>query len=293
VRAWTAALLLLMLLAAPPARGVGFLTQKELVGRDGDTVVVLPPYTYVTVIQRFGDYALVSYRVADEVRELHVRQGDLDAARPDEKQATQTADPAKLLALYRERVPFDVYIEESPPAPSADSDNTTPPTLYRMRIKTRSLFPETISHIRFEVQVYFDSPHRGRDNLLWQLQILAAKPREFQTVQTPWFSAETLRASEPKAEDEDKAGSTETSEKAPPAQAESETETKPEEAAPEPPTMRFAVRLFVDEMFIDQKTGIVKRTDEEEDDSIWTIDPNRAGSSRLRLRIPPKGLRVR
>ncbi len=290
--------LLLALLVAEPAGTVGFLTQKELVGRDGDTLIVLPPYTYVTVIQRFGNHALVSYRVGEEVRDIRVRQGDLDAARPDESRATQTADPEKLLALYRERVPFDIYIDEfreispAPPASSDGSSDEAPaPARYRMRIKTRNLAPEPISHIRFEVQIYFDTPRRNQSDLLWQLRILTTRPREFKTVQTPFFSVETLRSSVRNVE---KASELLRGKTRAEPQSEAEPEVNAEEPAPSPPKMRFAVRLFIDELFIAQKTGIVRQIDEEEDDSLWTVGPSGAGgSSRVRFLFRPRGTRRR
>ena len=214
MRARTVALLLIALCAAAQACAVGFLTQKELVGRDGNTVVVVPAYTYVTVTQRFGSYAMISYRVGDEVRELRVNQGDLDAVQPVEENAAETTDPAELTAFYLERIPFDVYIDEFRATASPDdAQGKQGPAEYRIRIKTCNLVPEVLPLIRFEVQVYFDpAPDAGSDaasnaaqgergNRLWQLRMLAMEPREVRTAETPVFSAEDIRATarEPEA----------------------------------------------------------------------------------------------
>ena len=101
MRARIAALVLFSLLIAGSAGAVGFLTQKELVGRDGDTLIVLPPYTYITVIRRFGEHAVINYRVGDIVHELRVGRSDLDAVRPDEIDGVPRSDREKLAAFYR------------------------------------------------------------------------------------------------------------------------------------------------------------------------------------------------
>jgi len=252
VLAKTAAFLLLaliVLLAAGPAPGAGFLTQKELVGSTGDAVVVLPPYTYVTVVQRLERHARVRYRVGDDVREVRVRWADLDAARPANEDAPPNTSRDELLALYRERMPFDIYIDEAPDDPDA-------PARVCIRIKTRNLSRQDISNIRFEVNVYLDVPHGERANRIWQLRLLTAGPREFKTVQTPPFSLETLRRD------------AEHTSVSPPAQPEqtprtSESQAEPESPSPAPPRMRFAVRLFIEEMFVAQKTGVVEPTADE------------------------------
>jgi len=291
VRAATVALLLLAVLTSQPAGAVGFLTQKELLGRDGETLIVLPAYTYVTVLQRFGHYALISYRVGDQVHELQVRQGDLDAARPDELLATQTADPEKLLAHYRERVPFDVYIDEFPGASSTAPDETSdePPPLYRMKIKMRNLLPEPIPHMRFEVQIYLDPPQDGARDLLWQFRILSATPREFRTVETQVFSIDMLRPPEPHAR---KASTTSGETSAGSAETDEEANATEKSEPPEPPTMHYAIRLFIDELFVAQKTGVVRQIDEEEEEgSIWRLGSGSSGgTSTLRGRTRPSWL---
>jgi hypothetical protein len=301
VRAATVALLLLAVLTSQPAGAVGFLTQKELVGRDGQTLIVLPAYTYVTVLERFGDYALISYRVDDQVHELRVRQGDLDAARPDELLATQTADPGKLVAYYRERVPFDIYIDEFPgacstvPDESSEKPTDEPPPLYRMKIKTRNLTPEPIPHMRFEVQIYLDPPQPDALDMLWQFRVLSADPRQFRTVQTEVFSIDMLRPPQthaPKAPQTDSEPAAQSGPAAEGDEADDEASAAEESEPPEPPTMRYAVRLFIDELFVVQKTGVVRQIDEEkEEGSIWRLGPRSSGNtSMLRRRTSPSWL---
>lgn len=301
MRAKTAAFLLLVLivlLAAEPAGGAGFLTRKELVGRNGEGLVVLPPYTYVTVVQRLERHARVRYRVGQDVREIRVRWADLDAARPASKEAGPSTSRDKLLALYRERMPFDIYIDEAPDvsAPAAGTNHDAAPARFRIRIKTRNLSPGDVSNIRFEVHVYLDAPRgehvalRGEHGArIWQLRILTAGPREFKTVQTPPFSLETLHPGVEHANE------------APPAQPKqapptSESQAGPEGPAPAPPRMRFAVRLFIEGMFVAQKTGIVVPTAEEPDDLLRKADPPRPpigsrDSAQRRSPILPKPTR--
>lgn len=279
MRAKTAAFLLLVLivpLAAEPAGGAGFLTRKELVGRNGEGLVVLPPCTYVTVVQRLERHARVSYRVGQDVREIRVRWADLDAARPANENARPSTSRDTLLALYRERMPFDIYIDEAPDASAAPATGThqdSPPARFCIRIKTRNLSRQDVSNIRFEVHVYLDAPRgehvapRGEDGArIWQLRILAAGPREFKAVQTPPFSLETLR---PGVEHANEDPPTQPK-KPPPA---SESQAGPEGPAPAPPPMRYAVRLFIEGMFVAQKTGIVVPTAEEPDDLLRKADP--------------------
>jgi len=296
VRAATVALLVLAVLTSQPAGAVGFLTQKELLGRDGETLIVLPAYTYVTVLERFGDYAVISYRLGDEVHELQVRQGDLDAARPDELLATQTADPEKLLAQYRERVPFDVYIDESPGASSTTAPDATsgepthePPSLYRIKIKMRNLMPEPIPHMRFEVQIYLDPPQDGARDLLWQLRVLSANPREFKTVQTEAFSIDMLVPPEPHASE---ASTTKNEASAGTGETEENANATEQSEPPEPPTMRYAVRLFIDDLFVAQETGVVRQIDEEEEEgSTWRLGSGSSGNApMLRRRTRPTWL---
>lgn len=265
MRAWTAALVLLSLLAAVPAYAVGFLTQDELVGRDGDSLVVLPPYTYVTVIQRFGEHAVINYRVGDLVYELRVSQSDLEAVRPDEIDAQPSSDREQLAAFYRERIPFDIYIDKQAPAVDGKADEAAPgPPSYRLRVKMRNLTPDIVSNIRFEVQVYFDHDQPLEGNVLWQLRILSTKPREFKTVETVRFSVDTIQ-------DESASAATDAKDKtgAAPVKSTPEDGAAEEEEAPGPPTMRYSVRLFVDELFIAQRSGVVKPVDEESAEDIW------------------------
>jgi len=157
----------------------------------------------------------------------------------------------KHLAFYRERVPFDVYVEEVRDADTVGSDDeVSAPACYRIRIKTCNLTPEELSNIRFEVHVFLDDPHEERPGRLWQLPIMSAQRCEFKTVETPSFSVETLCASAHETEE-----------------AAAATNPAPSETTPgnssSPPQMRFAVRLFVGETFVCQKTGIVEKTDEE------------------------------
>jgi hypothetical protein len=297
MRAWIAALLLNLFLAAP-AGAVGFLTQNELVGRDGDTLIVLPPYTYVTVIQHFGEHAIINYRLGDTVHELRVSRLDLDAVRPDEADAAPSSERDTLAAFYRERVPFDIYIDEVPATVTTESgEDAAGPASYRMRIKTCNLTPETVSNIRIEVHVYFDEAEPHESDALWQLRIMSAKPREFKTVQTPLFSADTVRDKSTADAADAKTGKTAPPTKTPPATA--ATESAPERAAPEetaaepaeapgPPTMRYSVRLFVDEMFVSQRSGIVKPIDEETDEDLW----NAAYGPRRWLHPGPQGQRM-
>jgi len=317
VRARTVALLLIALCAAAQACAVGFLTQKELVGRDGNTVVVVPAYTYVTVTQRFGSYAMISYRVGDEVRELRVNQGDLDAVQPVEENAAETTDPAELTAFYLERIPFDVYIDEFRATASPDdAQGKQGPAEYRIRIKTCNLVPEVLPLIRFEVQVYFDpAPDAGSDaasnaaqgergNRLWQLRMLAMEPREVRTAETPVFSAEDIRATAREPEAPPQSDRVTPAAAAPGETAGPKEKTKPEEAAgteknaePEEPALRFAVRLFVDERFIAQRAGIVQRIEEKpEEDPAWAKGiPFFGGSSYHRRLLDPRlqGARTR
>jgi len=274
VRARTAALILLILCAAACARADSFLTHKELVGRDGDTLVVLPPDTCVTVTRRLGQYAWISHREGEDVREVRVRQGDLDAARPSEDKATTATRSEKRQALYHERVPFDVYIETIGESASAQSQPaTTRPATYRIRVKTRNLLPEQISNVRFEVHVYLDTPRERQKDLLWQRRILSIKPRSFATIQTPPFSTETLHT--------------------PTATPTATPETTPE--TPTPLHMRYAVRLFVGEVFIGQKTGVigqeaggVEQIDEKNDDALRQTRPHPGGKNETRTHLVPQ-----
>jgi hypothetical protein len=292
VRARTAAFLLLGLLTAGSACGAGFLIQKELVGRDGDTLIVLPAYTYVTVTHRLGEYAQLSYRAGDTVREVRVRQADLDAARPEEQPSGRPADPERLLRLYRERVPFDIYIDELREPPSENSTEQAPPS-YRLRVKACNLFPEDLSSIRFEVQIYCDDPDAEPGNHLWQLRVLNTRPREYRTVETPVFSLETLRsaaaldAGTPQAPPKEAPAT----QAAPKAETEAQSEAPAEVPAPAPPQMRYAVRLFVEEVFVEQKTGVVMEIKEEEEN--LTSSRRVGGLSRFRLPVPPKAIHYR
>ena len=251
VRARAVIVVLFVWIAAGHAGAAGFFTQKELVGHDGDTLVVLPPLTFVVADEHFGKYVRVSYEAGDDVRELWVRLADLEAVRPNEEQAAQRADREKLQAFYRERIPFDVSIGEFRETAAAD-DTSSASSRYRMRIRTRSLLPADLSNIRFEVHVFLDAPCEESARVLWQLRIMTAERCEFKTVETPLFSIETLRASARQSD----AQST-----CPPA---SESKIEPE-ASGSPPRMRFAVRLFVEGMFIDQRTGVVEQTAHEDD----------------------------
>ncbi|MBN1918436.1 MAG: hypothetical protein JW889_11035 [Verrucomicrobia bacterium] len=298
MRARIVALLLIALCAAGPACAIGFLTQKELAGRDGDQIVVVPAYTYVTVTQRFGEHAIISYRDDDQVRELRVTQTDLAAVQPVEE-AAEPADPATLAAFYEERVPFDVYIDEFRESAVPDGTQDEPrPVEYRIRIKTSSLVPEVLPVIRFEVQVYIDptpdpasdAPQPLRGNRLWQLRVLGIQPREIRRVETPIFSADDVRAPSAKASSEPRQN------QAVQGALKPEKATSREDSAePKAPTLRFAVRLFVDDLFIAQRTGIVRRIEEKPDEApSWAAGiPYFGGTSYRRPGMHPHGVRGR
>jgi hypothetical protein len=153
--------------------------------------------------------------------------------------------------------------------------------------------PEVLPLIRFEVQVYFDpapdAPQHLRGNRLWQLRALSIEPREIRRIETPVFSAEDLRsampkpdAATPKDQTKGSAGPTE----------EAASEEKSTESAEEP-QLRFAVRLFVDELFVAQRTGVVRRIEEKELDPSWTNGiPYFGGSSYRRRGLHPRAART-